>query len=285
LLIGVSSRTFLAQVVWQEKCQGLKEGGYVMQVESSQCSIALLAMGVVLGLLTAGSTFAFEEDLVAAWTLDEGKGDVVNDISGNENHGVLKGAEWVKEGKFGSSAIRFGKGVVDIPMTDSLHIHGGDVTLALWLKLEEAADNVTAVVQKDVGGTGRVWAETHTEEIVNWLGQGRNPSGIIAEVGRWYHYAVVIEAADRTIQMYIDGQAEGPSAKKALEDSVGDFRLGSHKQDGQNPWPGLLDDVALFKKALSDAEIQGLMTKGIGGVLVVDAMDKLASTWGRLKRK
>jgi hypothetical protein len=41
--------------------------------------------------------------------------------------------------------------------------------------------------------------------------------------------------------------------------------------------------VALFKKALSSAEIQKLMNKGIIGTLTVDSADKLSMTWGRMK--
>ena len=253
-----------------------------MQVKIFRRFIMLFTMGIVFGILTSGLAYAFLEDMIGAWTLDEGTGDVVNDISGNENHGEFKDAEWVEEGKFGSSAIRFGNGVVDIPMTDSLYVYGGDVTLALWFKLEQDV-NATAVIQHDQDGTGRVWMETNAKEIVNWIGHGKNSSGINADVDRWYHYAVVIKAEDQTIQMYIDGQEEGPPANKALENSRGGFRLGSHKSDGQSPWFGLLDDVALFKKALSSDEIQELMTKGILGTLAVDSSGKLSTTWGRLK--
>ena len=30
------------------------------------------------------------------WLLDEGKGDQIEDISGNENHGELQGGKWAK---------------------------------------------------------------------------------------------------------------------------------------------------------------------------------------------
>ncbi len=33
--------------------------------------------------------------VLAHWTFDEGEGDILNDISGNENHGTIKGAKWV----------------------------------------------------------------------------------------------------------------------------------------------------------------------------------------------
>ena len=35
-------------------------------------------------------------DLLGWWRLDEGKGSVANDSSGNDNHGTITGAEWVK---------------------------------------------------------------------------------------------------------------------------------------------------------------------------------------------
>ena len=64
-----------------------------MQVKIFRSFIMLLAIGMVFGSIIQGLAYAFLEDLVGAWTLDEGTGEVVNDISGNENHGEFKGAE------------------------------------------------------------------------------------------------------------------------------------------------------------------------------------------------
>jgi hypothetical protein len=46
---------------------------------------------------------------------------------------------------------------------------------------------------------------------------------------------------------------------------------------------GIIDDVALFNKALSQAEINSLMTKGIMKGSAVEPVGKLTVSWGSIK--
>ena len=49
-----------------------------------------IAIGIVLNVQQ--SYGAMDEDLVALWSLDEGAGDTVKDLSGNGNDGKIVGA-------------------------------------------------------------------------------------------------------------------------------------------------------------------------------------------------
>jgi hypothetical protein len=50
-----------------------------------------------------------------------------------------------------------------------------------------------------------------------------------------------------------------------------------------NFWEGLIDEMVIVNKALSENEINQLMAKGASGILAVDIRGKLAATWGDLK--
>ena len=57
-------------------------------------------------ILMTGTSYGFEENIVAAWSFNKGSGNVARDISENGNDGMLTGGvEW-GEGKFGK-AIQF----------------------------------------------------------------------------------------------------------------------------------------------------------------------------------
>jgi len=250
--------------------------------------VAIMVIVSLIVCLTAGSANAFIEDIVGVWTFDEGDGDVVNDVSGNENHAErMGGAEWV-QGKFNSSALRFEEDAthVVIPFSDSLNIHGDDLTFAAWANLDEmAGHNMVLFVQTDLSGTGRNWLEANsgTGTLISYLGNGAKDSGYQVEADIWYHIAVVV--ADNVLQIYVNGNPEGNAQPATPEPCMGDFRIGRHKKDSGEVWPGVVDEVVLVRKALTQAEIQELMTKGLAILLgfAVDASGKLATTWGGLK--
>ena len=56
-------------------------------------------MLIVLSAFSVSARAAREEGIAAHWDFDEGKGDILYDRSGNENHGKIHGATWVKCGK------------------------------------------------------------------------------------------------------------------------------------------------------------------------------------------
>ena len=61
-------------------------------------SIIVCLAIIAISLTFTTQTYA-EIDFETArgiWLLDEGKGDKIEDISGNKNHGELQGGKWVK---------------------------------------------------------------------------------------------------------------------------------------------------------------------------------------------
>jgi hypothetical protein len=53
--------------------------------------------------------------------------------------------------------------------------------------------------------------------------------------------------------------------------------------EGTGPVKGIMDDVGLFKRALSEDEISTVMNDGLARLSFVAAIGKLATTWAALK--
>ena len=49
-------------------------------------------------------------------------------------------------------------------------------------------------------------------------------------------------------------------------------------------YEGMIDEVAIFNKALTEDDINGIMASGLKNATAVYAKDKLAATWGEIKR-
>ncbi len=230
--------------------------------------------------------YAFAEDIIAAWTLDEGDGNSAHDISGNANDGeIIGGAEWV-DGKF-DKALEFdgSTSYVEIPFADSMKIiNDGEFTFVSWFMADDVTIQRNVLQQLDLGGTGRSWlyltADTNAE-IASFIGGSRTSSGINADAGEWYHGAVVVGKAG--VQLYVNGVPEGEPTGNAMEPCEGAFRIGTHKTV-KNVWSGIIDEVAIFGKALTQPEIQKIMTAGLASAIApVEPVGKLAVSWGSVK--
>ncbi len=249
-----------------------------------------VVFGVAVIFAVAGSSQAFRDDIVAAWTFEEGSGNVAHDVSGNGNDGEVKGGtEWV-DGKYGGG-LRFdgSTGYVEIPFAESMRVlNQGDLTFAAWFIMDEVpAENKEVFQQGDGDGTGRTWlfVASDNTEIRSYLGGGTTASGVIAEAGQWYHGAVVVtenEDVDIT-QVYVNGEPIGAPGERVMESCAGPYFIGCHK-NLTNFWDGVIDDVVMVSRALDQAEVQDLMTNGVLGTASVQSKRKLAVCWGSIKR-
>jgi len=62
-----------------------------------------------------------KDSLIALWLFDTAKGKVIEDSSGNENHGELNNGAKRDAGKFGQAVVTKPQQGVDVPITDSLN--------------------------------------------------------------------------------------------------------------------------------------------------------------------
>ena len=93
-------------------------------------------------------------------------------------------------------------------------------------------------------------------------------AGTTLSAGTWYHFAFVYDGTD--IRVYLDGALD-PATNNPVTHSAGIFNGSAEftvgKQDGfSNPVDGLMDEVAVFDRALSADEIDSIYQFGIQDV-------------------
>ena len=103
-------------------------------------------------------------------------------------------------------------------------------------------------------------------------------TGASVEVDKWQHVAVVYQHEEKKITFYKDGKCYAFDENSNLDPSGHPFLLiGAHPKM-QRMYEGLIDEVAIFDRALSQDEI-----KNLGKGLSVEVADKLALSWGEIK--
>ena len=206
--------------------------------------------------------------------LDEGSGVVAGDMSGKGNNGTLRnGAEFDASTPDGSSyAVRF-DGVDDSIDLGSLDVNGNGLSLTTWFNAdsfpgayrdERLISKASGTAENDhifmlstirVGSATRLRARVRVGGVTTTLIAN---SGNV-QTGAWYHAALTYDQA--MLRLYLNGTEVGSrpltgavDVDPALSVSVGSQPSGA----GGKAFDGLLDDVRILQRALTENEIAAI---------------------------
>ena len=246
----------------------------------------VFSMFIILScLLFSLATYAVgipDPSLVGYWPFDEKVGKKAEDVSGNGNDGkLIDEPKWV-EGKFGSALEFGGDGsyveVADDPSLDLTNV----ATVMAWFKLTDDLTNTSRMMSKN--NSIFVIFDFGNKSSLDFLVKPDNDfvesKTVDWKQGDWYHFAGSF--AKGKMNIYINGQLEGEK-KNAAGIAPSDLDLWIGADDWQmsaSSFPGVIDEVRIYNKALTEGEIKKLMTTPMA---VSKTPDRLTVTWSRLK--
>jgi hypothetical protein len=194
-----------------------------------------------------------------------------NDESENNYNGVIDGATLTTD-KFGSAqkALNFdGNDFVRIPNLYNASTQPlDDVTYSLWFKPNQnygAADFYSLIIRStDAGFTDMIGkpdffsAENNKFQFYMFNGDFvRNKATTIDFVAnQWYH--VVATRDNTTTKIYLNAVKEGEVTYANPSIFYPDLYLGGHSTFNRWYFNGALDDLRIYNRALSEAEIQAI---------------------------
>ena len=209
--------------------------------------------------------------LVAAYGFDEGTGTATADASGQGNPGTLAGAVW-KPGRFGQSLEFDGTTAwVTVAANNAVNFPA-TMTVEAWIYPTEAG-GFRSVVFKEA--PGEIW--DHNYGLYSTFG-AEGPGGHVLLDGfadnttahapalivlnRWTHVATTYDGS--VLRAYVDGvERAAVAAAGPINVSAGVLRMGGNSIYGDF-FKGQIDEVRLYSRALSPAEIATDMSTPIG---------------------
>ena len=236
---------------------------------------------IVLSLMFIGISDAeFDLKTVAGmWLFDEGKGNTAVDSSESGKDGELvNGPKWTKNGKFGSALEFDGNENKGHVVVGDLGL-SGEVTLILWANPNGAVDddrlisNISgptnpAFTTRFQGGAVEVWSSAWKPVIPDF------------DDKKWGHYAFVFDG-EGNVTGYYNGKEGDTVADSYTFTEIG---IGANFLDTWGQYfSGQFDEIAFFSVALTQDDIDVLMTRGLKSALAVYPAGKLATTWGNIK--
>jgi hypothetical protein len=104
----------------------------------------------------------------------------------------------------------------------------------------------------------------------------------IAVDGEWHHVATTYDG--EVMYLYIDGELDGETATDAepiLHDDP--LVIGGDDRGAGVQVKGIVDEVGLFNRALSEEDVKSIMENGLKTATAVSLAGKLTTTWGSIK--
>jgi alpha-mannosidase len=199
-------------------------------------------------------------NLVAYWRLDESSGTTASDATGTGHTGTVSGATWQPSGGHILGALSFDGSNDNVTATATTDLNITDyITVAGWFKTSQAATTSTSIIRHDGHFTALQLVSGGTGRAVYWIGATKYYLNFTWSYNNnaWHHYAAVY---DKNVgaKIYIDGTLVTSAATTgALATSAKNLSLGA-TETATEPYSGLLDDVRVYNKALSQAEVQTL---------------------------
>lgn len=214
---------------------------------------------------TPTATATVSSGLVAHWKLDEASGTTASDSSGNNNNGTLQNSPaWVSGHTNGALSLNGSTQYVSVPDANSLDL-SSSYTLSAWIKPQALSGYETVLIKESstAGGCG-YWLQTVGTEISAGFNPGtgckeHETSGAGLQTGQWYHLAAVFDDSGNTFKIYLNGvlKNSGNQTETTAPAPNGLTLLLGRTSSGEY-WSGALDEVRVFNRALSSAEIQTL---------------------------
>ncbi len=201
--------------------------------------------------------------LVGAWSFDEGSGAVAADSSGNNRNGTIVDATW-DMGKQGS-ALNFNGVSSYVNINGFKGINAIDAvqqafTISNWIKTTAGEGEMVTWGTK-AGGKKLTWRiNENTLRTEHDAGNLRGNTPVNDD--EWHHVALVVtEGANLRVpatQIYLDGQPDGTfsgnDAPYELAPDL-DVRIGMSGPEAGRFFMGLIDEVVLYDRALTDVEL------------------------------
>ena len=214
------------------------------------------------------------DNLVARWLLDETSGNTASDSSAYSHPGTLKGGTFsfsanTIAGKIGN-ALNFNGSTDYIETPYASDLNPSKFTCSFWVRLKGGAGNFRSPVTSrnaSAGlGEGYIFYASDANRWAFWLGTGTSMNQCIDNTANvtysvWTFVAGSYNGSQQLL--YVNGQQVNSATVGHTRNSTKPLRIGAGATEASPDFyfNGDIDDVRIYNRALSSAEISGIYSQ------------------------
>jgi hypothetical protein len=140
---------------------------------------------------------------------------------------------------------------------------GGDMSVSMWYDAENLYTSWQALVAKGEGGAWRLARASGSNNLIKYDVIGPTVDGKLNVAG-WHHVVATVDDPVG-VTIYVDGV---PAGSYVGDPNIGNaptaMQIGGNPQAGGRAWDGLIDDVAVWDRALTADEVSLIWNDGDG---------------------
>jgi hypothetical protein len=206
-----------------------------------------------------------DQSLVGYWNMDEGQGTIANDSSGNGNNGTLTNLSTWTTGKYANALNFSGASYVAINNSPTINITGA-ITFSAWIKpnninkygqivFKEGSDAYSGVYSMRVDPSNTLTVRLSQGGTIVGITTGKQ----ITLADDWYHLLFSYDGISQLL-IFVNGTSVSYSGGKFsgnIDSSAKPLLIGQ-REAGDIAFDGIVDDVRIYNRTLSVAEVLGL---------------------------
>ncbi|GAB3810054.1 sialidase family protein [Kribbella italica] len=257
---------------WQTVAQGTR----ITSDWSGYSDMAILDTGEIGLLYEGGTVDARDQVRFARFTEtdighpDGASGTTTPDVSGLGNNSYLRGGTTSVAGKFGQARDLDGTDdAIQLPYAESLALGSGDFTAMTWLKYGASTAPQAIFWGYGINEFSQFWlrAEPADQRIRGLITVNGSTASVASTKAyndnAWHHVALQRKAG--TLSLWVDGTQVATAAAPTGSISPGrPFKMYvGQRLDGAHHLDGSLDEVRIYKRALTAAEIGSIRTSNV----------------------
>ena len=245
---------------------------YFLQIKNYPVILLLAALFILTELFFTANAQC-PDGITNYWTFNNDNPSITRDTIGScDGNGGMNSSS-APVGQVGKASNFNGSRYVNFPDYPG-YAWTSSLSVTLWCKFSSLADLPMVMLGYDRSGSTHWWigAEATTGRPSFYLYDNtRTGGGVIGSANihnnAWHFLAATYNATDQSLRLYVDGVLQADSVRSYSNPFTadGDMGMGAMYRDGawKYFYTGLLDEAALYNRALTSSEITQLYSKGI----------------------
>jgi len=263
---------------WDSSAEQAKIWVKVPSIPASSSTTIYMYYGNSGATSLSDATEVFGSNLVAYWSFDEVSGTTVEEVINNKDGTITTetGASYsIEAGRFGD-AIKLMPDSSDrdnncayvdvsVPNGDVLDFASGDsFTVCAYAKHTAPSGFEMIINRRDVNWflrevTADSWSSQEGAEFSVNSGSYITGGNNYGSIGDWHYVCGVYDSDTNTIKVYWDGEFKASTSGADPQGTDVNIFIGAYNHPSYGAvqcWEGYMDEVRIWKRALSDSEIK-----------------------------